>query len=327
MTPAGVVDDYLGMLLSTAPEPVAPARPANAAHMADVPPSNVAETASPAALRVDTPSLEHAGSVAAEDAEAQAALTRDPEIAEAPPAPAAAGETVSPLDAAPAAPATADPAPVPAAPTIAAPAPPPAPPARPAPAAAPMPMPAPAARQAVAAPALPPAPRAARAAPSAPGIAPPTPQRRAGERMARWLRLRCGPQTYALELLKIREVVLPSPLLPLRGAAPCLAGVMNLRGQVVPVVDLGLQLGDAAVEETTATRVIVLEDGGDVLGLRVSSVEDVVLIGDAQIEGTHTSRLAPVGDHRIRGIARLGGTVMLLLDSARLMALPLFQPR
>lgn len=157
--------------------------------------------------------------------------------------------------------------------------------------------------------------------------APPPPQRRAADRLARWLRLRCGDQAYAIELLKIREVVLPSPLLAMRGAAPCLAGVMNLRGQVVPVVDLGLQLGGAAVIETPATRIVVLEDNGEVLGLRVTSVEDVVLVGDGQIEGTHTSRLAPVGDHRIRGIARLGGAVMLLLDAARLMAMPLVPPR
>ncbi|MDR7192535.1 chemotaxis protein CheW [Luteimonas terrae] len=149
-------------------------------------------------------------------------------------------------------------------------------------------------------------------------------QRRSADRLARWLRLRCGPQAYAIELLKIREVVLPAPLLSLRGAAPCVLGVMNLRGQVVPVVDLGLQLGAAPVKETLLTRIIVLDDNGDVLGLRVSAVEDVVLIGDAQIEGTHTSRLAPVGDHRIRGIARLGGMVTLLLDSAKLMAIPLF---
>lgn len=157
--------------------------------------------------------------------------------------------------------------------------------------------------------------------------APPPPQRRAADRLARWLRLRCGDQAYAIELLKIREVVLPSPLLAMRGAAPGLAGVMNLRGQVVPVVDLGLQLGAAAVEETVATRIVVLEDNGEVLGLRVTSVEDVVLVGDGQIEGTHTSRLAPVGDHRIRGIARLGGAVMLLLDAGRLMAMPLVPQR
>ncbi|WP_393999883.1 chemotaxis protein CheW [Luteimonas sp. WGS1318] len=162
---------------------------------------------------------------------------------------------------------------------------------------------------------------------AADGSAPAPLQRRAAERTARWLRLRCGTQAYAIELLKIREVVLPAPLLAMRGAAPCLAGVMNLRGQVVPVVDLGLQLGDVPVAESVSTRIIVLEDNGDVLGLRVSSVEDVVLIGDAQIEGTHTSRLAPVGDHRIRGIARIAGTVMLLLDANRLMGLPLFAPR
>jgi len=155
----------------------------------------------------------------------------------------------------------------------------------------------------------------------------PPQQRRSADRMARWLRLRCGSQAYAIELLKIREVVLPAPLLALRGAAPCVAGVMNLRGQVVPVVDLGVQLGLAPVEETPLTRIIVLDDSGDVLGLRVSAVEDVVLIGDTQVEGTHTSRLAPVGDHRIRGIARLGGMVTLLLDSSRLMAIPLFTPR
>ncbi|MEN5001853.1 chemotaxis protein CheW, partial [Luteimonas sp. TWI875] len=151
--------------------------------------------------------------------------------------------------------------------------------------------------------------------------------RRSSERQARWLRLRCGGQVYGLELLKIREVVLPAPLLPVRGASPCLAGLMNLRGQVVPVIDLGLQLGDAAVEDTPATRIVVLEEHGDTLGLRVSTVEDVAVVSDAQIEGAHTSRLAPVGDHRIRGIARLGGAVMLLLDASRLLSMPLYTAR
>ncbi len=152
------------------------------------------------------------------------------------------------------------------------------------------------------------------------------PQRRSGERSARWLRLRCGDQVYGVELLKIREVVLPTPLLPVRGAAPALAGIMNLRGQVVPVIDLGLQLGEPAILDTPDTRVVVLEEGGDVLGLRVTAIEYVVMVADANVEGTHTSRLAPVGDHRIRGIARLDGTLMLLLDAARLLSASLYTP-
>ncbi|MCD9008027.1 chemotaxis protein CheW [Luteimonas sp. XNQY3] len=269
MTPAGVVDDYLGMLLSTAPGP-APA-PAHAARAATPAPPVAAE-----APAVASPAPVHAAAV--------------PPAAAAPVAPSPA--PVAGVAAPPPKPAAAPPRATPAA-----------------------------ARVAFAAP-----PRSAVAASGLAATLPPQ-QRRAADRMARWLRLRCGAQAYAIELLKIREVVLPAPLLALRGAAPCLAGVMNLRGQVVPVVDLGLQLGDAPVEETASTRIIVLDDAGDVLGLRVSSVEDVVLIGDAQIEGTHTSRLAPVGDHRIRGIARLGGAMMLLLDANRLMAIPLFPPR
>ncbi len=148
-------------------------------------------------------------------------------------------------------------------------------------------------------------------------------RRRRGERTARWLRLRCGGQAYALELLKIREVVRPMPLLSLRGAVPSVAGVMNLRGQVVPVIDLGVQLGESPAPDAAGTRIIVLEERGEVLGLRVCGVEDVVIINDAQIEDAHASRLAPVGDRRIHGIARIGRDVMLLLDATRLMDMPL----
>lgn len=148
-------------------------------------------------------------------------------------------------------------------------------------------------------------------------------RRRRGERTARWLRLRCGGQAYALELLKIREVVRPMPLLSLRGAVPSVAGVMNLRGQVVPVIDLGVQLGESPAADSGGTRIIVLEERGEVLGLRVCGVEDVVIINDAQIEDAHASRLAPVGDRRIHGIARIGRDVMLLLDATRLIGMPL----
>ena len=145
----------------------------------------------------------------------------------------------------------------------------------------------------------------------------------AAKPLARWLRLRCGGQTYALELLKIREVVLPAPLLPLRGAAPAVSGVMNLRGQVVPVIDLGLHFDGTPVEQTAATRIVVLEERNEVLGLQVSAVEDIVLLDEAKVESAHASRLAPVGDERIRGIARLGPRLMLLLEASRLLATPL----
>jgi len=149
----------------------------------------------------------------------------------------------------------------------------------------------------------------------------PHPQnRRAGERTSRWLRLRCGTQAYALELLKVQEVVLPVPLLPLRGTAAAMLGIMNLRGQVVPVMDLGLHLGAAAAEDDAQTRIVVLEEDGETIGLRVSAVEDVANLTDSQIEPPDTARICQISNDLFRGVARVSQRPMILLDATRLLS-------
>ncbi|MDV3468810.1 chemotaxis protein CheW [Stenotrophomonas sp. C3(2023)] len=144
--------------------------------------------------------------------------------------------------------------------------------------------------------------------------------RRSTERSSRWLRLRCGSQAYALELLKVQEVVLPVPLLPLRGTARSMLGIMNLRGQVVPVMDLGLHLGGAAAQEDAQTRIVVLEEHGEIMGLRVSAVEDVTNLADSQIEPPDTARICRISNDVFRGVARLQQRPMILLDATRLLS-------
>ena len=145
------------------------------------------------------------------------------------------------------------------------------------------------------------------------------PPRRAAERTSRWLRLRCGQQAYALELLKVQEVVRPATLLPLRGAAPHMLGVMNLRGQVVPVIDLGLYLGRRAVEVDATTRIVVLEEHGEILGLRVTAVEDVANLTDQQIESPDNARVGRMSNPLFRGVARLNECAVILLDASRIL--------
>ena len=143
--------------------------------------------------------------------------------------------------------------------------------------------------------------------------------RRAGERTSRWLRLRCGTQAYALELLKVQEVVLPVPLLPLRGTSAAMLGIMNLRGQVVPVMDLGIHLGAPTGEDDAQTRIVVLEEDGETLGLRVSAVEDVANLTDSQIEPPDTARICQISNELFRGVARISQRPMILLDATRLL--------
>ena len=175
-----------------------------------------------------------------------------------------------------------------------------------------------------------PAPTVASAAPRALAPLPATPyllatppdtgeRRRATERKTRWLRLRCDQQHYALELLKVQEVVRPATLLPLRGAAPHMLGVMNLRGQVVPVIDLGLYLGRRAVEVDATTRIVVLEEHGEILGLRVTAVEDVANLTDQQIESPDNARVGRMSNPLFRGVARLNECAVILLDASRIL--------
>lgn len=147
----------------------------------------------------------------------------------------------------------------------------------------------------------------------------PAHQRRTSERTTRWLRLRCGSQAYALELLKVQEVVLPVPLLALRGANPSMLGIMNLRGQVVPVLDLCRHLDMASTPENAQTRIVVLEEGGEILGLRVTAVDDVTSLSDSQIEPPDTARICQISNELFRGVARLGQRPMILLDASRLL--------
>jgi purine-binding chemotaxis protein CheW len=161
-------------------------------------------------------------------------------------------------------------------------------------------------------------------APSTPAAAPagataPPPAATGGEpRSSRWLRLRVHQQDYAVELLRVQEVLLPVAVLALRDTEPALRGVMNLRGVVVPVLDLGLWLELEEVSDTPQTRFVVLEHNGDSLALKVSAVLDVHAVADREIEpAEHTLVDASVA--QLRGVARLNGQPVILLDALGLL--------
>jgi purine-binding chemotaxis protein CheW len=143
-------------------------------------------------------------------------------------------------------------------------------------------------------------------------------ERRASRRSSRWLRLRVHSQDYGVELLKVQEVLLPVGVLPMRDTDPAILGVMNLRGVVVPVLDLGVWLGLEEVEESAQTRYVVLEQNGDCLALKVSAVLDVHAIADGQVEPAENT-LAEPGSAMLRGVTRLNSQPVILLDAVGLL--------
>lgn len=143
-------------------------------------------------------------------------------------------------------------------------------------------------------------------------------RRRASDRVTTWLRFSLGEQHFAVEVLKVQEVLRVPEILPLRGAAKAMIGLMNLRGQIVPVLDLAMRLGLPKQVPTESSRVIVLEENGDTLGLLVRAVADVLAINDAAVEHLN-GPLAVEGADVTCGIARRERGVTVLLDAKRLL--------
>jgi len=93
-----------------------------------------------------------------------------------------------------------------------------------------------------------------------------------------------GDEEYGLELLRVREVIRLREITWLPKAPAFVKGIINLRGDVIPVIDLRKRFGLGAVDETAQTRVIVVEVDGMLTGLEVDSASQVARIPADQID-------------------------------------------
>ena len=138
-----------------------------------------------------------------------------------------------------------------------------------------------------------------------------TPVARAVTGTSRWLRVGIGRDHYAFELLRVQEVVRVAPIVAMRGATDAVLGVMNLRGRIVPVFDLGRWLGSADVIADEHSRIVVVERDDELIGVLVTVVEDVATLGRDQIEPP----LVGNAPGAIIGIARVSHAPTVLLDA------------
>ena len=90
--------------------------------------------------------------------------------------------------------------------------------------------------------------------------------------------LRLEDGLYAVDIMRIREIIKLPKLAPLPRALPFVEGVINLRGSVIPVVDLRKRFGLPAVEHTDASRLLILSIAGQSLGLIVDEVTEMITV-------------------------------------------------
>ena len=107
----------------------------------------------------------------------------------------------------------------------------------------------------------------------------------------------------AIDVLQIREIVRWQDVTPLPRAPALIEGVVDLRGAVIPVVDLGRALGGESVGESNSARIVVLEVDGMVLGLRVEAATVVLSVESSSLEEP-PSLVTSAGYEAVRAVVR-----------------------
>lgn len=142
------------------------------------------------------------------------------------------------------------------------------------------------------------------------------------DREGKYLTFTLDNEEYGISILKIKEIIGMMPVTSVPQTPEFVKGVINLRGKVIPVVDLRLRFGMKSIEYTERTCIIVVEIAerydNIVIGIVVDSVSEVLNIKGEDIEDTPTFGTKLNTDY-ILGMAKMEGGVKIMLDIDRVL--------
>lgn len=138
-----------------------------------------------------------------------------------------------------------------------------------------------------------------------------------GDKSGKYLTFALDNEEYGIGIMKVKEIIGIMPVTPVPRTPDYVQGVINLRGKVIPVIDLRLRFGMATVESTDRTCVIVVEIDGPagpvMIGVVVDSVSDVLNIREEDIEADLVFG-ANLDTEYISGMAKMENGVKILID-------------
>lgn len=139
------------------------------------------------------------------------------------------------------------------------------------------------------------------------------------DKILQYVTFRLDDETYGINVMQIQEVLRYSEIAPVPGAPHYVLGIINLRGNVVTVIDTRTRFGLAQSDVSDQTRIVVLELEGQVVGVLVDSVAEVVYLKESEIE------TAPnVGNDEsarfIQGVCNKNGELIILVEFEKMLS-------
>lgn len=137
--------------------------------------------------------------------------------------------------------------------------------------------------------------------------------------MNQCLTFKMGSELYGVDICQVQEIKGYAPSTPIPNSPPFFRGVINLRGIIVPVVDLRARFGLPPVEPKKTNVIIVVVSGGRVTGLLVDAVADVADLLDKDLQPAPSVGGAAPPDF-VQGVAKLGEQLLVILNTDRIVA-------
>lgn len=133
----------------------------------------------------------------------------------------------------------------------------------------------------------------------------------------RFLTFTLGSEAYGIEIRHVTEIIGIQPITEVPELPEYVKGIINLRGKIIPVMDVRLRFKKSFMEYNDRTCVIVIEIKDISIGLIVDSVSEVISIPEAEI--VLPPEISKGNNRYIKGIGKVNGEVKLLLDCEKLL--------
>lgn len=127
-----------------------------------------------------------------------------------------------------------------------------------------------------------------------------------------------GDEEYGVDIMTVQEIILFGCITQVPEVPEHVLGVINLRGNVIPILNLRRRFGMPDLPPEDATRIVVMNLNGRTVGVVVDGVNEVLRLSEEEISPTPPS-LSGAGKDYITGLARRGERLLILLDMARLL--------
>lgn len=139
------------------------------------------------------------------------------------------------------------------------------------------------------------------------------------DEVLQWVTYRLGDETYGINVMQVQEVLRHTEIAPVPGAPEYVLGIINLRGNVVTVIDTRTRFGLPPTDITDNTRIVIIESDEQVVGILVDSVAEVVYLRSSEIDsapnvGTEESAKF------IQGVSNRDGELLILVDLNKLLS-------